>query len=86
MNEELMEFPTRFPIKAMGRNASDFRDHVVQLVSAQLDEAPIHEVTERTSSGDQFLSITVEITATSRAQLDAIYTALSGDERILMAL
>jgi putative lipoic acid-binding regulatory protein len=40
----------------------------------------------RDSRGGNYLSVTVTIRAESRAQLDAIYRDLTGDERVLMAL
>lgn len=40
----------------------------------------------RASSGGRYVSVTVEIQATSREQLDAIYRELTAREEILMVL
>lgn len=85
-NELEMTFPQAFAVKAMGANEDSFRDHVVALVLAHTrHEAPLRLET-RISRNAKFLSVTVEIEAESRAQLDAIYQSLSDDERVVMSL
>ncbi len=86
-NQEIIQFPCRFPIKAMGLNAPDFASHVEKLVSTHVDtDAAAVEVRIQASKAARFISVTVVLTATSRAQLDAIYQALTDDERVVMAL
>ena len=43
-------------------------------------------VITRSSRGGKWVSVTVTIQATSRAQLDAIYQALSDHDKVVMAL
>ena len=81
-----MEFPQRFAIKAMGENSDDFATHVTALIMTHAGQETPLERTERNSKNQRFRSVTVEIMATSRQQLDAIYQALTDDERVLMAL
>ena len=81
-----MEFPQRFAIKAMGENSDDFASYVTALIMTHAgQEAPL-DLAERSSKNQRFRSVTVEIMATSRQQLDAIYQALTDDDRVLMAL
>lgn len=84
--ETLLEFPCRFPIKAMGRAAADFDSLVVEIVRQHVPDLQEGAVQTRCSSGGNYLSVTVTIEATSKAQLDAIYQALSDHERVLMSL
>ena len=85
-DETLIEFPTAFPVKVMGRNHEDFVDHATALVMQHSDaEVPL-SVEAKESRNGRFLSVTVEITATSRAQLDAIYQSLTDDDQVVMAL
>ncbi|MEO0615498.1 MAG: DUF493 domain-containing protein [Pseudomonadota bacterium] len=85
-DETLLEFPTTFPIKVMGRNDAEFEAHATALVSAHTgDKAPL-SVVSRESRNGSFLSVTIEITAESKAQLDAIYEALTADDQVVMAL
>ncbi|MGH8363723.1 MAG: YbeD family protein [Gammaproteobacteria bacterium] len=43
-------------------------------------------VTRQASSAGRFVSLTVNFTAESREQLDALYRALSGNPHVLVAL
>ena len=65
----LLEFPCRFPIKAMGRSDSGFRE-------------PVRTTPSRAGN---YLSVTTVIEATSREQLDTIYQELTDCEEVLMA-
>lgn len=82
----LLEFPCRFPIKAMGLNAGDFREKVVAIVRRHVSGEAIAEVHCRESRGGRWLAVTVTVIAESRAQLDDIYRDLSGDEHVVFAL
>lgn len=83
---ELLEFPCRFPIKAMGRSSDDFEALVRGIVLAHAELYAGHDVTVNKSGEGNFLSVTVTIEAQSREQLDAIYMELTACEQVLMAL
>jgi uncharacterized protein len=84
--ESLLEFPCEFPVKAFGTDTGDFDDVVVALVREHAPGISIEKVYSRSSRGGRYLAVTVNVWAESRDQLDAIYYALSADERVLMAL
>jgi putative lipoic acid-binding regulatory protein len=84
--ETLLEFPCRFPIKAMGLAAPDFDALVVGIVRRHAPDLKESAVQSRSSRGGKYLSVTITIEATSKDQLDAIYQALSDHERVLMSL
>lgn len=84
--ESLLEFPCRFPIKAMGRNQDGFETLVTEIVSRHADLCEGEAVRASASSQGTFLSVTVTIEARSREQLDDIYQDLSDNERVLMAI
>lgn len=84
--EEIFEFPCEFPIKAVGKDSGTFSTLVVDIIG---EHVTIHEETQvktQASGKGKYLSVTVTITAESRAQLDAIYMSLTGHPEILMAL
>ena len=80
--EELLQFPCRYPIKAMGIAEEDI--HGLLLGILRDNQATPHpdDVISRHSGQGKYVSITATIHATSRAQLEAIYTALKADARI----
>ncbi len=83
---ELLEFPCRFPIKAMGRSKAGFRDRVVALVLEHAELFDDQAVTVSPSRAGNFESVTVVVRATSKDQLDRIYHALTDCEEVMMAL
>ena len=84
--QTLLEFPCRFPIKAMGLAEADFDALVVEIVRRHVPDLKESAVKTRSSSGGKYLSVTVTIEATSKLQLDAIYQALTDNERVPMSL
>ncbi len=84
--ETLLEFPCQFSVKAMGINSPDFNPLIYQLVASHVSGLTMGALTSKPSSKGKYTSVTVTFTATSKAQLDTIYRALSGHEKVLMAL
>ncbi|MGZ5028725.1 MAG: YbeD family protein [Methylobacter sp.] len=87
MSEEtLLEFPCRFPIKAMGKANLELDLLVIEIVRRHAPD--IHEgaVTTRLSKDGNYISVTIVVEATSKQQLDAIYQELSDHPHVLMAL
>ena len=84
--ETLLEFPCRFPIKAMGRDESAFEAHVLQIISAHVDDIAPEDVVTRSSSAGKFLAVTVTIDAKNQEHLDRVYRNLTSSERILYVL
>lgn len=75
MNEErviLIEYPSDFPIKVMGKAHPEFVDVIVALVR-QYDDGFDHQRVElRASSGGNYTGITLNVRAVSREQLDGL--------------
>ena len=83
---ELLSFPCRFQIKAMGRQSASFEEQVRTIVLRHLNGAPILDLATRESSASRYLSVSCTIEAISREQLDAIYMDLNSEQDILMTL
>lgn len=85
-DEEVFDFPCRYPIKVMGRAEEDIRSFVLGVLHEHGVPPHPDDVTHRTSGGGKYISVTAVIRATSRPQLEAIYTDLRKDERIRFLL
>lgn len=83
---ELLTFPCKIDIKALGRQSSRFEALVHELVSRHLEPGDLLAVSRRESRGGKYVAVTVTIQGRSRAQLDEIYQALSDCKDVLMAL
>lgn len=84
--ETLLQFPCEFPIKAMGLNEPGFQELIVQIVRKHCPELGEACSKVRPSKNGKWLSVTVTINATSKAQLDAIYMELTAHEKVTMSL
>jgi uncharacterized protein len=82
----IIEYPVDFPIKVMGRNAPGFAQTVTGIVMRHAPDFDPYTVEMRPSRKNTYLSLTFVIRATSREQLDALYTELSGHEMVTMVL
>lgn len=84
--KSLIEYPSKFPIKVMGANVDGFVE-AVTIVAQQFDpgfDAATVEV--RPSKGNNYLGVTITITATSREQLDELYRTLTTHPMVKVVL
>jgi len=85
--KQLIDFPTMFLIKAMGHANPELRHEVVAIVNKHsATKLQDHNVTLKESSKGNYVSITVNVHATSQEQLDKIYTDLHAHHLIKMTL
>lgn len=84
--DSLLKFPCVFPMKIMGRREDGFAQAVSEIVLRHAPDFHPETMEMRTSKNGRYLSLTVEINAKSREQLDGLYQELSGNPRILMVL
>lgn len=79
-------YPCRFPIKVMGLRQDGFVGAITE-IARQFDPAfDAASVELRPSSQGRYLGITITINATSRAQLDDLYRALTGHPMVKVVL
>ena len=84
--ETLFEFPCEFPIKAMGRTGPELEGAVLAIINRHVEDLPEGAIKLNASKGGKFTSITITITAQSKAHLDGIYYELTACEHVLYAL
>jgi uncharacterized protein len=82
----LLEFPTEFPLKAIGAGPEDFEALVLDIVRKHVANLPEGSITTRLSGGGNYLAVTVTFTAESQEQLDALYIELTAQPRVKMLL
>jgi len=83
--KSLIEYPSVFPIKVMGKSAEYLPAiiHIAKQFDPIFDES---KVEQRPSKDGNYLGITLPINATSREQLDELYRTLSTHPLVSMVL
>jgi len=82
----LIEYPSEFPIKVMGVRSDRFVEAIVAVARRHDPTFDETKVELRPSRAGNYLGITITITATSREQLDALYTELSSHPLVRVVL
>lgn len=82
----LLEFPCRFPIKAMGKNSEEYEALISGIILSRARLAVGESIRTTPSKAGNYLSLTAVIEAESQEQLDQIYQALTDCDQVVMAL
>ena len=86
MVDELLVFPTDYPIKVVGRPSDEFRARVHAILLEHAPGLDPDRISERLSANGNFLSITYRLLAESREQVEAIVADLKGCDGVMMIL
>lgn len=85
-DQSLIEYPSKFPIKVMGANVDGFV-HAVTRIAEQFDPGfDAASIELRPSKGNNYLGVTITVTATSREQLDELYRTLTTHPMVKVVL
>jgi putative lipoic acid-binding regulatory protein len=84
--QSLIEYPSAFPIKVMGRQHPDLAQTLTAVVLAHDPQFDPATVEMRPSKGGNYIGLTFTVTARSREQLDALYRALHGHPMVSIVL
>ena len=82
----LLQFPTDYPIKVVGRPTETFRIRVQEIILRHVPSLDPARVSERLSKNRNYLSITYVIRAESREQVTTLAAELRACEEVLMLL
>ncbi len=81
-----LEFPCRYPVKAMVRTSAEARTAVLTAISRHTEFSHGDDVRVRPSRNGRFESITVTVEATSREHLESIYAEVRQLDAVVMML
>jgi putative lipoic acid-binding regulatory protein len=84
--DSVIAYPIEFPIKVMGLNRPEFLPAMTAVFMRHAPDFDATTTVTRTSREGKYLSLTMTIIATSREQLDALYSELSDHPMVTMAL
>ncbi len=84
--ESLIDFPCDFPVKVMGAAIPEFHSCVDKIAKTHDPEYIPDETKQNTSKTGKYVSLTLNIHAKDKPQLDRLYQELSDHELVLWAL
>jgi hypothetical protein len=82
----LIQYPSDFPIKIMGPMQDAFAQTMVDLIVQHDPTFHAGKMEMRASAKGNYLALTVTVLATSRAQLDDLYRALSSHPMVKVVI
>jgi putative lipoic acid-binding regulatory protein len=83
----LIEYPTVYTFKVMGKQEHGFKEHVRGLFRPVLGtEVSPDSISEQPSSRGKYLSVSVSVYLLSEDQRRAIYSVLHKDKRVIYYL
>ena len=85
-DDSLIQYPSAFPIKVMGANVDGFVEAMVEIACRFDPGFDPGRIERRPSRACNYLGLTLTVTATSRAQLDDLYRALTGHPMVKVVL
>jgi uncharacterized protein len=84
--DSLIEYPSDFPIKVMGKVHPEFAQLLTEVVLQYDPSFDPASVEMRPSKGGNYIGLTFTVRATSREQLDELYRALHGHHLVSIVL
>ncbi len=84
--ESLIDFPCDFPVKVMGASIPEFHACINKIAKKHDPEFIADETTQNVSKTGKYVSLTLNIHAKDKKQLDKIYQEFTDHELVLWAL
>ena len=84
--ESLIDFPCEFPVKVMGAGIPEFHACITKIAEKHDPEFIPDETKQKNSKTGKYISLTLNIHAKDKAQLDKLYQELTDHELVLWAL
>ncbi len=86
MEPPKIEFPCDYPVKVLGRSVPEFESVVVDVIERHAPGFPRDSISMRASREGTFVSLTVQITATGKPQLEALHQDLLATGLVQMVI
>ena len=85
-SEELLSFPCHITIKVMGPGDRDLHRTVIAILDEHMVRVEQDTLKITSSRTGKYVSVSIQVWAEERAQMDRVYQALTKHEHVLMAL
>ena len=85
-NSQLLLFPCNYLLKVIGLATDEFVAIVLPIVNKHFANLTEGAITYKKSVGNKYMAITVNLYASNKQQMDALYKELTANPAVLMAL
>lgn len=85
-NETLMEFPCAFPLKVFVKPEDDIEQQILDLLEPHVGKLPRSACQRKISRTGKYMALTVNFTATSKPQVNAVFAALHDSPLVVMSM
>jgi uncharacterized protein len=85
-SDPLLQFPTDYPIKVVGRAGGPLRAAADAILAKHVPDLDASRTSERLSANGNFLSISYTIRAVSAEQVTSLATELARCEAVLLVI
>jgi putative lipoic acid-binding regulatory protein len=82
----VLEFPTDYPIKVIGRPTAEFRARIHAIVLRHVPALEASHVTEHLSKNGNYISISYALRAETREQMSALAAELKDCPDVLLVI
>ena len=86
MEPERIVFPTDYPIKVVARASADLRGRMDAVFTRHFGAFGSEKVTERPSSGSNFVALTYLMWVTAEDQLGRLHAELRTEDGVMLVL
>jgi putative lipoic acid-binding regulatory protein len=86
LDAPVLAFPCEFPIKVLGKTQAGFAQAVIEVVKHHAPDFDPATLEMRPSRAGKYLSLTCNVRAVSREQLDELYRELCDHPMVTMVL
>ncbi|MCP4491041.1 MAG: DUF493 domain-containing protein [Gammaproteobacteria bacterium] len=83
---DLIEYPSRFPLKVFGKPGTELEAIVLGLVKTHCPQAEYIEVSQRASKNGKYIALTLTFTVHNQRQIRDIYQGIYDCEHVVMSL
>jgi hypothetical protein len=85
-NAPEIEFPCRYPIKVICRSDEGVTNRVIKIARRHAPDITPDDIATRSSSGDKFISVRINLMAQGPTQLKEMYDELMTDAAVRMVI
>jgi putative lipoic acid-binding regulatory protein len=79
-------YPCVFPVKIIGECCDEFETNVLSVMRRYVEDLSAEQIGRKKSRDGKYLSLTIDIIAKDREQIEKLYSELNAQKKVIMVL